>query len=115
MNGLGLVNVVFDFQSCTEVISTGNNLIPFDPNAVPEGLTNSSYIYGGKHDHGSLPTLKNDGHYPALISAITEAKAECDRLLTGKISKDATVDIALEDMDNEDSELVAATKKSRVE
>jgi hypothetical protein len=43
---------------------------------------NTSFGYGGKHDHGLLPQLKYDVANGNLISSLQEAKQSCDEYLT---------------------------------
>lgn len=53
--------------------------------AAPGG---SSYAFSGKHDHGDLPKMKSEGYEAEVISALIDAKAQCDAYLTQCISLD---------------------------
>ena len=49
-------------------------------------IKNQGYDFTGRHDHGPLPSLLNEGYNADLIKALQEAKAECDRYLTSQIN-----------------------------
>jgi hypothetical protein len=65
-------------------------------NSVSESakVTNTSYEYSGRHDHGELPKLKTDGKHALLVAALQDAKRECDRILTQKINEEYGYDNA---------------------
>jgi len=88
---------------------------PFEVNSVALDSigSNTSFGYSGRHDHGNLPTLRNatssctvsttaeckneeseqgstkEGrvHTSKLISALMDAKAECDAFLTTEMKQ----------------------------
>ena len=65
--------------------------IYFNTNEVAEDakISNTSYGYSGRHDHGILPQMKSDGPHSLLISALYEAKKESDKILTDLIKEEA--------------------------
>lgn len=50
--------------------------------------SNTSFEYSGRHDHGTLPTLKSEGHMAHLVGSLEEAKQECDKVLTSLIESE---------------------------
>jgi len=50
--------------------------------------SNTSYEYSGRHDHGTLPQLKSDGHMAQLVGSLQDAKREGDAVLTALIEKE---------------------------
>lgn len=48
--------------------------------------SNVSFGYSGRHDQGSLPTLRDSGPFSDLIGAVLEAKQLCDKELSSRIS-----------------------------
>jgi len=64
---------------------------PYNINEVAEDakVSNTSYGYSGRHDHGILPQMKSDGPHSVLISALYEAKKESDKILTDLIKEEA--------------------------
>ena len=55
----------------------------FSSNVISEEakLSNTSFLYSGRHDHGDLPLLRDQYDYSSLISALQEAKAKLDNEL----------------------------------
>lgn len=97
---------------------TAADLSPFDVNAVAADakVSNTSFGYSGRHDHGSLPILRTgapdscnadenkmdvmqgveDGklgraHTAKLISALMEAKSQCDAFITLEMKQGETL------------------------
>jgi hypothetical protein len=50
-------------------------------------VSNTMFEYSGRHDHGNLPELKTSGNCAEVVSAIQEAKKECDSFLTQQINE----------------------------
>lgn len=50
-------------------------------------MTNLSYEYSGRHDHGSLEKLNETGYYANLIQALQEMKSETDLILQKEVTK----------------------------
>ncbi len=67
-----------------------NNPSECDVNKVTaeSRASNTTFEYSGRHDHGDLPVLKSSGPNALLVSALQEAKRECDRYLTQKINEE---------------------------
>mmetsp|Transcript_24984 Transcript_24984/g.25198 ORF Transcript_24984/g.25198 Transcript_24984/m.25198 type:complete len:120 (-) Transcript_24984:175-534(-) len=88
----------------------------YNPNCVGEDISSTSFQYTKRHDHGSLPELKNSSrHNTFLISALQEAKYECDKFLTseiGRISKSEKVGENAEEM-SDVTELCQPLKKTK--
>jgi hypothetical protein len=61
-----------------------NNAAVININEIASDAVNSntSYGYGGRHDHGLLPQLRYDEVNGNLISSLQEAKQSCDEYLT---------------------------------
>ena len=51
-------------------------------------VSNTTFEYSGRHDHGSLPILKTSGPCVELVSALQDAKRECDNYLTKLINEE---------------------------
>ena len=57
----------------------------------PEALASNTAIgYSGRHDHGSLPQLKNSGPLVDVLSSLKDAKKACDVYITGLIAASLT-------------------------
>jgi hypothetical protein len=62
-----------------------------DINAVSTeaAQSNTSFGYSGRHDHGSLPQLRSSSRYIGTLSAVIEAKRECDDFLTAMMKAES--------------------------
>jgi hypothetical protein len=71
----------YDYRSC------GKSL-PYCANDVTEeaASTNTSFQYSGRHDHGAIALLKDDGYYSSLISALQEMKRETDIVIQEQVA-----------------------------
>ena len=49
------------------------------PDAVS---SNTSFGFSGRHDHGTLPTLKCESKHARLVASMQDAKKACDEFLT---------------------------------
>jgi hypothetical protein len=49
--------------------------------------SNTSYEYSGRHDEGSLPTLRNDGSLASVLSALQAMRSISDEYLTEQINR----------------------------
>ena len=65
-----------------------SDISEFDPNEISEEarMSNTSFKYSGRHDHGDLPKMKSSGYYSKICSALYKAKSTCDELLTNEIN-----------------------------
>lgn len=63
---------------------------PRDVNVVSEEakVSNTSYGYSGRHDHGSLPELKSEGPMARLVASLEDAKRETDQAMTEVINRE---------------------------
>jgi hypothetical protein len=91
--GLAAVSVAFLGPGVEE--HTGVGPCPqavLDVNEIcPEALASNTAIgYSGRHDHGSLPQLKNSGSLVDVLSALRDAKKACDVYITGLIASSLT-------------------------
>jgi hypothetical protein len=61
-----------------------------DVNAVSleSRASNTRFEYSGRHDHGDLPLLRSSGESARLVTALQEAKAQCDEYLTQCIKEE---------------------------
>lgn len=77
----------------------------YDTNKVSaeSRVSNTTFEYSGRHDHGDLPQLKSTGPHAVLVSALQEAKKECDRYLTQRINEEFGYD----DADKEEMDVAA--------
>lgn len=64
-------------------------------------VSNTTFEYSGRHDHGKLPILKTTGPCAELVSALQEAKRECDKYLTKLINEEFGYDDSEKVMDTE--------------
>ena len=62
-----------------------------DPNEIcPEAVASNTAIgFSGRHDHGSLATLRSSGPLLEVVSALKAAKQGCDSYLTALIEGSA--------------------------
>lgn len=109
MNDDNIVSINYLLNGVNKSISIKDG-IPFNTNEVAEDakVSNLSFGYSGRHDHGLLPQMKSDGPHAILISALYEAKKECDKLLTDVIKEEAATILA-------NSEQCPAEKKPRID
>ena len=86
--------------------------VPFDVNTVADEAreSNTSYKYSGRHDHGTLPTLKSTGTAAQLFDALMEMKQECDKYLTDQIAIHMTSQPPV----SQRSDAIAAPKKKKL-
>lgn len=96
--------------------------VEFDANQVSAEarVSNTTFGYSGRHDHGDLPTLKSTGVNAVLVSALQEAKRECDKYLTERINEefgyddaDKGMDVAVEEETEEKTAKKLCTEKSK--
>lgn len=94
----------------------------FDANQVSAEarVSNTTFGYSGRHDHGDLPKLKSAGVNAVLVAALQEAKKECDKYLTERINEEfgyddaeKAMDVAAEDDAEENSAKKLCTEKSK--
>jgi hypothetical protein len=88
-----VVEISFSFNGVPQVRGVSiTDPAPIDINEVaPDAMnSNTSFGYSGRHDHGSLPLLNNDPRMGRLVSALQEAKKQCDDFLTAEIAKVST-------------------------
>lgn len=94
----------------------------FDANQVSAEarVSNTTFGYSGRHDHGDLPKLKSIGVNAVLVSALQEAKRECDRYLTERINEEfgyddaeKGMDVAADDETEENTAKKLCTEKSK--
>jgi len=110
--------VTVDFQchgeSMKSVEVSLDHLPPFDPNctANSDSKTTQIYQYNGKHDHGSLPELRNNQYESYLVTALLAAKSECDNYLTEVISKNSIAGSRELDSHEEDEAKTSKRKKT---
>jgi hypothetical protein len=88
----GLVDIVFSLPASMApepVVISVTSPAPLNLNEIhPTAATsNVSFEYSGRHDQGTLPTLKTEGHLANVISAILEAKQQSDTILTKLIEE----------------------------
>lgn len=89
----------------------------FDANQVSAEarISNTTFGYSGRHDHGDLPSLKSSGPNSVLVAALLEAKRECDKYLTQRINEEFGYDDAdkggMDVTADEEPEESAASKK----
>ena len=88
-NNVVSIDYVLNGVNKSIVIKEG---LPININEVAEDakVSNTSFGYSGRHDHGLLPQMKSDGPHAVLISALYEAKKQCDKLLTDIIKEEAS-------------------------
>jgi hypothetical protein len=86
-----IVSINYVLNGVSKSICIKDGLPPFNINEVAEDakVSNTSFGYSGRHDHGLLPQMKSDGPHAVLISALYEAKKNCDKLLTDLIKEEA--------------------------
>ena len=87
-----------------ETIEKNGSHFQFDVNHVKDdSITSSSFT--GRHDHGALPPLTSAGYSSRLLSALFEAKAACDDILTLRMvaaKDDAATEVEVEDEEGAD-------------
>jgi hypothetical protein len=91
-SGEPVVQISFSFNEIPQARGVSiTDPAPIDINEVaPDAVnSNTSFGYSGRHDHGSLPLLNNDPRMGKLVSALQEAKKQCDDFLTDEIAKAA--------------------------
>jgi len=86
---MSLVSIDYTLNGDKKSINI-NDSKPFNTNEVAEDakISNTSFGYSGRHDHGILPQMKSDGSHAILVSALLEAKKECDKILTLAINEE---------------------------
>jgi hypothetical protein len=74
----------YEFNSC---VKEGNG---YHANEVkPEAIaTNTSFHYSGRHDHGPIAALKEEGYYSQFIQALQEMKSEADLVIQAQVTKE---------------------------
>jgi predicted CopG family antitoxin len=74
----------YEFRSC------GKGGEGYHANEVkPEAIaTNTSFHYSGRHDHGPLASLKEEGYYSHFIQALQEMKRETDIVIQAQVTKE---------------------------
>lgn len=91
----------------------------YDANKVSaeSRVSNTTFEYSGRHDHGDLPALKSTGPNAVLVAALQEAKRGCDEYLTQQINEEFGYEGAAEKgemdvaaADDEESEEKSAKK-----
>jgi hypothetical protein len=72
-----------------DTVSKGAEAKACNPNAVNADAvaSNESYEYSGRHDHGSLPTLKSEGPNTLIVLGLQQAKMRCEEFFTEKIEE----------------------------
>lgn len=91
-SGGGIVDIVFSIPesiSAQPIVISITQPKAIDLNEIhPSAATsNTSYDYSGRHDQGTLPMLKTEGHLANVIAAILEAKQQSDTILTKLIEE----------------------------
>ena len=79
------VNAVQDTSNNYSYTYTGMNLL-LDMNINIHHIHSQHIQNTGRHDHGKLPVLRNAGHNACLLTALAEAKKQCDEYLTNIIN-----------------------------
>lgn len=76
----------YEFQSC------GKGGEAYHANEVkPEAIaTNTSFHYSGRHDHGPIASLKEEGYYSHFIQALQEMKREADLVIQAQVTQEMT-------------------------
>lgn len=87
---MSLVAIEYNLNGEKKSIKINGSVKPFNTNEVAEDAetSNTSFGYSGRHDHGILPQMKSDGSHAILVSALIEAKKECDKFLTAAINEE---------------------------
>lgn len=91
-----VLSLEFRLGSCMDGTPDHEIMIPITSNTsldvnevCSEALKSNTAIgYSGRHDHGSLPTLKSTGGILDVVVAIKNAKTACDAYLTNLIQND---------------------------
>lgn len=89
-----------------------------DPNFVSEeAISNTSFSYSGRHDHGGLPTLRGEGYFLGLLCSLQESKDSLAEYIGTLeiVTRNPVIseDRAIELYDNENDEIRSAFKKVR--
>lgn len=84
------VSVEFVFNGLLKQQIRIENPSQLDLNYVSpaSSVSNTTFEYSGRHDHGNLPILKTSGPCAELVSALQDAKRECDKYLTNLINEE---------------------------
>lgn len=79
-----IVAIEFNFNEAiqTSINISNPKLININDISPDSLISNTSYEYSGRHDHGNLPLLRKDITQIEIISALYEAKQKCDEFLT---------------------------------
>jgi hypothetical protein len=108
-----IIKITFQLPNEENYIYQIQNSLNFNINYIcPEAkISNTSYAYSGRHDHGPLPQLKSNGPMLPVISALAQVKEISDSFLTTRInqvygyaSKDTNANV---DGMNEENEIEA--------
>ena len=115
MSGKPIVSIEFVFNGEHSKHINIADSAPMDVNAVTEAsrISNTTFEYSGRHDHGLLPKLKCSGSDVVLVASLMEAKRECDKYLTERINEVYGYDDAekIEYGGNEDEETLESKSK----
>lgn len=49
-------------------------------------VSNFSFEYSGRHDHGKLASLNSDEHYSKLIGGLIDLRAACENILSTAVA-----------------------------
>ena len=90
MSAPALVSIEFSYngQVVNNIIIDNPTLVDVNTVSEESRASNTRFEYSGRHDHGDLPKLKNSGPAAVLVSALQEAKRECDKYLTQRINEE---------------------------
>ena len=110
-----MVEVIISGNAVTNTSLKFGSITTYDPNEVTAEakVSNTSYDYSGRHDHGNLINLNNNyenkttKEYGMLINNVLEAKKSCDQYITSCMNTNNTsnnnksMDMDMEDNDND--------------